>query len=64
MRVHAEGKKTFLVVKKEGKWGIIDLNGTILLPIEYDKTKILEKEDDKIVWAVQKNGKWEVVSLS
>lgn len=45
-------------VLKNGKWGILDKNGELILPVEYDM--ILPTVSNEI-FIVQQNGKWGIV---
>jgi hypothetical protein len=50
----------FCKVKLNDKWGVIDTNGTIRVPIEYEYVK----PDYKDYWEVMLNEKWGVVDRS
>ena len=42
-------EKNVLKVKKNGKYGLIDLNGKELLPIEYDEITVLDGRENSII---------------
>lgn len=49
-------RKNMLVVSRDGKKGIINLNGRQIIDYSYEDIKITPLQDDVIV--AQKNGKW------
>lgn len=48
-------EQNVLRVKKNGKYGLIDLNGKELLPIEYDEITVLEGIENSLI--IKKDGK-------
>ena len=48
-------EKNILKVSKNGKYGLIDLNGKELLPIEYDEITVLDGMENSII--IKKDGK-------
>ena len=48
-------EENILRVKKNGKYGLIDLNGKELLPIEYDEITVLDGIENSII--IKKDGK-------
>lgn len=51
-----------LWVKKDNKWGLIDLNGKTILPFEYEEVDFSNWEDTtKPYTLVKKSGKWGMV---
>jgi len=41
---HTNSRETMIFVKKDGFWGIIDINGNILIPIEYQNIEYFNDE--------------------
>lgn len=46
--------------KKDGKWGLIDINGNIIVPYEYESVT----EQNGNVAGIKKDGKWNIVDTS
>jgi hypothetical protein len=56
------GNKTF-IVEKGGKFGLLDLYGKIITPIEYQSLDALdENSNDGIIFKAQKNGHFQLIN--
>lgn len=56
---------SFIIVFKNGKCGVVDLNGDIVIPIEYQDIDIFEGQTNAAQWYLLKqNGKYGVADLS
>lgn len=55
-------EENILKVKKDGKYGLIDLNGKELLPAQYDEITVLESIENSII--IKKDGKIGLVNDS
>lgn len=54
-----------LWVKKDDRWGLVKVDGTIVLPFEYEEIYDKYWQDPKIpVAGVKKNGKWGIVDIA
>ena len=57
--------KDTLWVKKGNKWGLVNINGQIILPFEYEEVDAFAWLDPTTPYAkVKKNGKWGMVDTS
>lgn len=48
-------------VKKNGKWGVINTSGQVVVPLLYEKANFVEPGGKKI--QVKKNGKWILINI-
>ena len=55
-------EEDLLKVEKDGKYGIIDINGKEILEIEYDKVETLKNLENSII--IEKDGKYGLVNKS
>jgi hypothetical protein len=63
--VGSRNRKSFLVVEKEGKKGLIDENFNQILPIEYNQiARFRADKDEEILFEVRKQGKIGIVNAS
>jgi len=54
-----------LWVKKEGKWGLVNLDGSIILPFEYEEINDSDWQNATSAYAtVKKNGKWGMIDTN
>jgi hypothetical protein len=56
------GNTVLLSVEKDEKCGVIDLEGKIIVPFEYDIIDFLEN-GESLLLDVKKDGKWGVIDL-
>lgn len=62
--VYTEENALYFVVSKNNKYGTIDLDNNIILPITYDSVKIIYKEKDvPFGYVVEKNNKFGVLDM-
>jgi hypothetical protein len=60
--VWSRSSKGFLIVGKNGKYGLIDLKENILLPFEYDE--IISQSWFSNLFSVRKGKKWGIIELN
>lgn len=59
--IHAVSESNYLMVRKNGKEGIINFDGEILLPLEYEA---VSKSINENLFPVKKDGKWGLVKTT
>lgn len=55
-------KEGYIVLKKDGKWGYINVKGNVVIPFEYDNIGIPGKGSDRV--SIVKNGKKGIYSIN